>query len=74
MPDSTVRLRAPQSPRSSTPLTVTSTSIREGEMIAMQHVFTGCGGKNVSPQLAWRGAPAGTQSFAITCFDPDAPT
>jgi Raf kinase inhibitor-like YbhB/YbcL family protein len=74
MPDSTVRVRAPQSPRSSTPLTVTSTSIREGEMIAMQHVFTGCGGKNVSPQLAWRGAPAGTQSFAITCFDPDAPT
>jgi Raf kinase inhibitor-like YbhB/YbcL family protein len=74
MTDSTVRVRAPQSPRNNTPLSVTSTSIREGELIAMQHVFTGCGGKNVSPQLAWRDAPAGTQSFAISCFDPDAPT
>lgn len=74
MPDSTVRVRAPQAPRSSTPLSVTSTSIRDGEAIAKQHVFTGCAGKNVSPQLAWRGAPSGTQSFAITCFDPDAPT
>jgi Raf kinase inhibitor-like YbhB/YbcL family protein len=53
---------------------VTSTSIEDGGPIDMQHVFTGCGGKNVSPQLAWRGAPPDTKSFAITCFDPDAPT
>jgi len=34
----------------------------------------GCTGKNISPQLHWRNAPNGTKSFAITAYDPDAPT
>lgn len=34
----------------------------------------GCVGKNESPQLSWSNAPKGTQSFAVTMYDPDAPT
>jgi len=50
--------------------------IKPGGTIDAQQVFhgMGCDGQNVSPELKWSGAPAGTKSFAITVYDPDAPT
>jgi Raf kinase inhibitor-like YbhB/YbcL family protein len=41
---------------------------------AQEYIGFGCKGGNLSPQLSWTGAPAGTKSFAITLYDPDAPT
>src|SRR3954468_11346596 len=70
----TVSVRAPDVPHSGVSLQVTSESFREGGAIPIEHVYKGCGGKNTSPQLSWSGAPAGTTSFVVTCFDPDAPT
>lgn len=48
----------------------------KGSTIASAHVYNGfgCTGDNVSPHLAWSGAPQGTKSFVITMYDPDAPT
>jgi Raf kinase inhibitor-like YbhB/YbcL family protein len=56
--------------------TLTSPDIKAGAPIGNMFVFNsfGCTGSNMSPALAWTGAPAGTRSFVITMFDPDAPT
>src|SRR5438045_9523145 len=53
-----------------------SSDLREGEKLAMPQVsgIFGAGGQDVSPQLSWSGFPAGTQSFAVTMCDPEAPT
>ncbi len=55
---------------------LSSEQIQPGQTLSLDQVFKGfgCNGKNSSPQLKWQGAPAGTKSFAITVYDPDAPT
>ena len=53
---------------------LTSADLGDGQTIPMKHVFHALGGGNLSPQLSWSGAPEGTKSFAVTCYDPDAPT
>jgi hypothetical protein len=56
--------------------TLGSPTIKPGATLTEAQVFNGfgCTGKNISPALSWSGAPAGTKSFAVTVYDPDAPT
>ncbi|MFT7684110.1 MAG: Raf kinase inhibitor-like YbhB/YbcL family protein [Moritella dasanensis] len=56
--------------------TLSSEDIAQGQYMSKTQEFNGfgCSGGDVSPQLAWVNAPKGTKSFAITAYDPDAPT
>lgn len=56
--------------------TVSSDDMHNGKFLNKSQEFNGfgCTGDDTSPQLKWTGAPEGTKSFAITAFDPDAPT
>ncbi|TDR82014.1 YbhB/YbcL family Raf kinase inhibitor-like protein [Paludibacterium purpuratum] len=53
-----------------------SNALSNGKTLSQAQVFNGfgCHGDNQSPQLSWHGAPANTRSFAVTVYDPDAPT
>lgn len=56
-------------------LTLRSADIAPGGPIGREHVYdrSGCRGGNISPALSWIHPPAGTRSFALLMFDPDAP-
>src|SRR3954465_10560885 len=57
--------------------TVTSTTLTDGgdtPDAQMSGLFGVPGGEDISPQLSWSGAPEGTKSYAVTVYDPDAPT
>src|SRR3954464_9972267 len=57
--------------------TLTSTTVADGDpwpAAQFSGAFGVPGGQDVSPQLSWSGAPAQTRSYAVTVYDPDAPT
>jgi len=56
--------------------TVASNSFKDGDYLPSDFILSsdfgfGCAGRNRSPHLKWSGAPEGTKSFAVTCYDPD---
>ncbi|WP_308818706.1 YbhB/YbcL family Raf kinase inhibitor-like protein [Pseudonocardia alni] len=56
---------------------VTSSSVTHGmhlPLAQMSAIFGIDGGRDASPQLSWSGAPERTKSYAVTVYDPDAPT
>jgi len=67
--------RLPEAP--SFTVTVTSTSVQDGQALPpaqLSGMFGVPGGRDASPQLSWSGAPDDTRSYAVTMYDPDAPT
>lgn len=57
-------------------LSLKSSDLTQGGIMAEAQVFNGfgCSGQNISPEISWSGAPEGTKYFAVTAYDPDAPT
>src|SRR6266516_4231989 len=55
---------------------ISSSSVSDGKWYKKYFAdkIAGCDGGNISPALSWKDPPAGTKSFALTLYDPDAPT
>ncbi len=62
-------------PKTEPVFALTSPTLKDNGIMPARHWFNqyGCTGENISPALNWSGAPAGTQSFAVTVFDLDGP-
>jgi Raf kinase inhibitor-like YbhB/YbcL family protein len=52
-------------------MTLSSPDIAPNAQIQAAQIYPRCGGQNVSPALAWSGAPAGTKSLVLTMIDLD---
>ncbi|MFC0674152.1 YbhB/YbcL family Raf kinase inhibitor-like protein [Brachybacterium hainanense] len=53
---------------------LSSQALPSGSVVGPQQLVPELGGENLSPDLAWELVPEDTASFALTCYDPDAPT
>ncbi len=73
-------MTAPPDPYDALPklpsFSLTSHSMTNGQPLATAQIsgIMGAGGEDASPQLSWSGFPEETRSFAVTVYDPDAPT
>lgn len=68
--------KSKEKPKEKSGFRVTSPDLIANTKVSLKHVYKGfgCEGGNLSPALMWTEAPPETKSFAVTAYDPDAPT